>query len=82
VIALFSFFLYFSNVFSRNYAWLFVLAITPVVLYFLYWFSLVLKDERFADYDHTMKLNYLSGTCLNLFFFYLFVSSSQVYQLF
>jgi 4-hydroxybenzoate polyprenyltransferase len=82
VIALISFFTYFKIVFTETYAWFFVLAIAPLVIYFLYWFSLVLKDERFADYDHTMKLNYVSGTCLNIFFFYLFVSSSQVYQLF
>jgi 4-hydroxybenzoate polyprenyltransferase len=80
-IALTGFFIYFNNFFPEKYAIYFLLAVSPILLYFLYWFALVLKDTAKADYDHTMRLNYISGTCLNIFFAYLFISSTHVNQL-
>lgn len=40
----------------------------PVLLYFLYWFNLVRKDTKHADFKRTMRLNMLSSASLNLFF--------------
>jgi 1,4-dihydroxy-2-naphthoate octaprenyltransferase len=39
-----------------------------VLIYFLYWFRLVYKDEQMADFKHTMRLNMLSSASMNLFF--------------
>jgi len=65
--------MYFNTFFSAKYAWRFVLALLPVVLYFMYWFVKVYKDETKADYTHTMRLNFISATALNLYFAYIFL---------
>jgi 1,4-dihydroxy-2-naphthoate octaprenyltransferase len=73
---------YFTQYFNVKYAFAFLLALLPVVLYFFYWFIGVYKDESKADHRHTMLLNFISATCLNAFFIYLFLESTQVLQTF
>jgi 4-hydroxybenzoate polyprenyltransferase len=73
---------YFTAFYDVKYAVAFLLALLPVILYFLYWFIRVLMDESKADHRHTMLLNFISATCLNAFFIYLFLDSSQVLQTF
>jgi 1,4-dihydroxy-2-naphthoate octaprenyltransferase len=53
---------------------------TPVLLYFGYWFLKANKNVDQADFKHTMRLNFISSTCLNAFFIYLFLDSTQVIQ--
>lgn len=79
-LATIGFFIYLQTFFQPKYAYLFLLFLFPVLVYFLYWFSKVLKDERVADHSHTMWLNFISATCLNIFFTYLFLDYSQVIQ--
>jgi hypothetical protein len=38
------------------------------------------KDESKANFGYTMWLNFISATCLNIFFIYFFLESSQVLQ--
>jgi len=76
------FFFFFINFFSIWYGLAFVLALTPVFIFYFYWLSRILKDISNADYTHTMCLNFISSTCLNLYFIYLFLSSSYILQLF
>ncbi len=71
---------FFIQYYQLKYAWQFLLALSPVVGYFLVWFSVVVKDESKADYSHTMWLNFISATCLNIFFMWFFLDSSQVLQ--
>jgi len=80
-LAMLGFILYFIEYFGSVYVGIFMLATAPVLIYFGIWFFKVLKDESKADYRHTMWLNYISGTCLNIFFVYLFLSHSHVLQL-
>jgi len=40
----------------------------PVIVYFLNWFVQVWKDGTKADFEHTMKMNWLASTCTNLAF--------------
>jgi 1,4-dihydroxy-2-naphthoate octaprenyltransferase len=77
-----AFFAYFTSFFTQRYAWAFLIALAPVAVYFMYWFSLVLKTETKADYTHTMWLNFISATCLNAFFIYVFLDHSQIGQTF
>jgi 4-hydroxybenzoate polyprenyltransferase len=79
-VALTAFLFYFRIFFTTKHALLFLAAILPILLYFFYWFLLVVKDKNKADYSHTMVLNYISGTCLNIFFLYLFLDISNVHQ--
>jgi 1,4-dihydroxy-2-naphthoate octaprenyltransferase len=73
---------YFMTYFNVHYALVFFIALVPVVVYFFYWFLQVYKDPSKADHSHTMRLNSISATCLNGFFLYLFLDSTQVLQTF
>jgi 4-hydroxybenzoate polyprenyltransferase len=75
------FLFYFKFVFDEKYALFFLMALLPGLAYFFYWFILILKDKKKADFKHTMRLNYISTACLNVFFIYLFLDTSQVLQL-
>lgn len=77
-VAGFLFYLKFN--FGEKYVWGFLFALLPVLAYFFYWFFLILKDRKYADYTHTMRLSFISASCLNVFFIYLFLESSQVVQ--
>ncbi len=69
---------YFYTTFSLHYALVFLAAMAPVVLFFFIWFIQVLKDETKANHTYTMWLNFISATCLNAFFIYLFLDSSHI----
>jgi 1,4-dihydroxy-2-naphthoate octaprenyltransferase len=51
----------------------YLLAMSPVLIYFNLWFLKVLKNENQADFHHTMRLNMLGSACLNLFFILLLI---------
>jgi hypothetical protein len=67
------FVLYFNAYYSLKYAIGFLIALFPVLLYFSYWFFKVKADESKADYSHTMWLNFISSTSLNVYFIYIFL---------
>lgn len=72
------FILFFYQFYEMKYAWTFLLAMAPVVMYFSFWFLKVLKDPRQADYGHTMWLNFISAICLNTFFIWCFLEITHV----
>jgi UbiA prenyltransferase family len=76
------FVLYFDSFFSTKYAWQFLIALSPVMLYFLYWFFKVYRDQTKADYSHTMWLNFISATALNTYFVYLFLFAKNYINIF
>jgi 4-hydroxybenzoate polyprenyltransferase len=76
------FIIYLWQFFAWHYAAVFLLVLSPVLVYFLIWFVAVLKDETQADYRHTMWLNFISATCMNGFFLYFFLDISHVLQTF
>lgn len=59
---------YFLSYFTWLEAILFVGVLAPVLLFFGWWYLQVRKSGSNADYDRTMRLNFLSSLCLNLFF--------------
>lgn len=73
---------YFLEFYQIEYVVAFFLALAPVLGYFLFWFVKVLNDESFANYSYTMRLNFISATCLNIFFIYFFLDSTHVVQVF
>lgn len=75
------FVMYFHSFYSIWFGYAFLLALTPVVLFFMYWFYRVWKDESKANFSNTMWLNFISATCLNAFFIYFFLQTSQIGQL-
>jgi 1,4-dihydroxy-2-naphthoate polyprenyltransferase len=40
----------------------------PIIVYFIKWFLQVKKDNRAADFKHTMRMIWLAATCTNLAF--------------
>jgi 1,4-dihydroxy-2-naphthoate octaprenyltransferase len=74
------FYFYFKSFFSGFYGVLFLSALFPVLTYFLMWFSAIYKNELNADYVHTMRLNFISATCLNSYFIFLFLHSTQILE--
>lgn len=68
---------YLKSTSGSDQAWTFLAALLPVLIYFSYWFTLVLRDRKKADYRHTMRLNFVSAACLNVYFIYLFLDTSD-----
>ncbi len=81
-VATLGFVLYFNNYFPPDFSYVFVIALMPVVLFFMVWFYLVLKKTSAANHSRTMWLNFISATCLNSFFIYFFLSNSHIGQYF
>ena len=79
-IAVLGFAYYFFEFFEIKYVFAFLGALAPVLGYFSFWFLKVIKDETKANFGYTMGLNFISATCLNAFFIYFFLESSQVLQ--
>lgn len=69
---------FFESYYDRRQSMAFLFAMAPVVMYFGFWFSQVWKDPTKADYSHTMRLNFLSATCLVIFFAWLLVDTRNV----
>ncbi|NOT75434.1 MAG: UbiA family prenyltransferase [Cyclobacteriaceae bacterium] len=72
------FILFFQSFYDIKYGWMFLLALGPVVLFFSFWFLKVFKDSNAANYKYAMLLNFISATCLNVFFIYFFLNFSGV----
>jgi 1,4-dihydroxy-2-naphthoate octaprenyltransferase len=77
-----AFIIFFNHFFSSKYSIIFLFALSPVVIFFVFWFLKVLKDENHADHKNTMRLNFISATFLNAFFIYLFLDWSNIMQTF
>lgn len=71
---------FFNHYYHPKYAVQFLMALIPVLAFFTHWFFRVRKDEAKANYTNTMWLNFISATCLNGFFIWFFLDSSQVLQ--
>ena len=59
---------YYSS--HENYKPFIVLLIffIPVIVYFTKWFLQVLQDDAHADFNHTMRMNWVASTCTSLAF--------------
>jgi hypothetical protein len=82
MLATVGFILYFIQFYSSSYAWQFLLFLLPVLVYFMFWFLNVVNDETKASYGYTMALNFISATCLNIFFIYFFLDSTHIIDAF
>jgi 1,4-dihydroxy-2-naphthoate octaprenyltransferase len=59
---------FYYTYFSTLSAIAFLIALSPVLLFFFSWFLKVLKNEREANFKNTMRLNMISAVCLNVFY--------------
>jgi len=81
-LAALGFVLYFNTFFDSQFSYAFLIALSPVVLFFMIWFYQVWKNPANADHSRTMWLNFISATCLNGFFVYFFLANSHIGQYF
>ena len=65
---------YFISFSTLANALLYLLFLSPVLLFFGWWYLKVRKSVSNADFEHTMRLNFLSSLLLNAFFLYLWVN--------
>lgn len=72
---------FFWRFYETSFALIFLLVLSPVVAYFFFWFFRVVRNPVYADHRSTMRLNFLSGLCLNGFFIWLFITISHIAQL-
>lgn len=70
-----AFLLYFIHYYSLTVALIFPLFMTPTLVYFLWWFLRVLKDEASADFRSTMTLNKISSLSFIALFVFLYFYS-------
>jgi 1,4-dihydroxy-2-naphthoate octaprenyltransferase len=81
-VATIGFIFYFVNFYSIKYSFQFLIALTPVLLFFGLWFVKVARNKNHANYGHTMVLNLISATCLSAFFIWFFLDSTHILQAF
>ncbi len=60
---------YFLTRSSIQTTFLFYGLLSPVLGYFFYWYWITKKDVSNADFNHTMRFNFLSSLMFNIFFF-------------
>jgi len=67
-VSMVGFYFYYEAYQSWNEFLLLLIFLLPVFGYFNYWFLEVRKDEKNANFEHTMRFNLLSSTCLIAYF--------------
>jgi UbiA prenyltransferase family len=72
---------YFYSFYELRFGVAFLAFLSPVVVYFLVWFLLVIKNPEKANFSFTMWLNFLSALCLNGFFIWFFLEVSHIMQM-
>ncbi len=72
-LAMGSLFYYFLEQEKLNYFFILATLLLPVLVYFFIWAFNVWKDERNADFKHTMRMNILASACSNLAFLTLLI---------
>jgi 1,4-dihydroxy-2-naphthoate octaprenyltransferase len=76
----FSFF-YFKEFYSVNQFSIFLICLLPAILYFLTWFIRTLKNRDQADFQSTMRMTFISSTCLLIAFTVLLFLNHFSYRL-
>ena len=60
--------------------WVYLGAMSPILLYFLLWFFFVQKNLKAANFYWAMGMNAVSALSLNVFFIYYFLENTQILQ--
>ena len=59
---------YFNRFYSTAQFMLFLICLSPVLIYLLYWFLKTRSNSSYADFDHTMLMNKISAVCMVICF--------------
>ncbi len=72
------FYFYFDQKYNSSYNLIFLIAMTPILLYFIWWYWRVTNSIVNANYTNSMRLNFVSATFLGGFFLYVFLNSTNI----
>jgi 1,4-dihydroxy-2-naphthoate octaprenyltransferase len=68
---------------QESVVWIYLLAMTPVIVFFLFWWrSSLIHPMKYVSYSWAMMMNWISASALNAFFIYYFLKNTQVLQAF
>ncbi len=74
---------YFLDKGQSQAVWVYLLAMIPIILYFLLWFNFIrINPLKFANHSWAMGMNAVSSLFLNGFFIYYFFENTQILQAF
>jgi 1,4-dihydroxy-2-naphthoate octaprenyltransferase len=68
LVTVLGFYVYFQTYHTVFHFWLFILCLSPGLVFFLWWFWQVYKNKNAANFKFTMRLNLLTATGMNIFF--------------
>jgi len=63
---------YFDSYYNTTHFIVFICSIIPIMSYYCYWFIQALQNKIHVSYDHAMRLNFISSTCMIICFTILF----------
>jgi 1,4-dihydroxy-2-naphthoate octaprenyltransferase len=66
-----AYYLYFASYFKVQHFVMYLVCLSPGLVFFLWWFARVLQSESAVNFRNTMRLNFLTATGMNVFFFLL-----------
>jgi 1,4-dihydroxy-2-naphthoate octaprenyltransferase len=64
---------YFDTNYSTIHFVVLMLSLLPAIGYFFKWFLNTIHDKKNADFDHSMRMTFISSTCLLVAFSLLFI---------
>ncbi|MBI1221354.1 MAG: hypothetical protein GC180_02020 [Bacteroidetes bacterium] len=64
---------FFSIQLSKDF-WVLQLFLLPIEFHMLYWFRCIWKDESAVNFDWAIRTNFITSSCLNLYFFCLILT--------
>jgi 1,4-dihydroxy-2-naphthoate octaprenyltransferase len=65
-------FYYYSSFYEIKHFVIFNVCLLPVILYFLYWSAITLRERSFADFTHSMRMTLVSSLCMIICFSVIF----------
>ena len=68
-------FYYFDRFDSPSDFLIMMLSLLPATGYFLYWFLLTIRDAKNADFEHSMRMTFISSSCLLIAFSILLIEN-------
>jgi len=69
---------YFSTYYSVEQFLIFNICLLPVIIYFLYWFAITLRNKTMADFTHSMRMTITSSLCMIICFGVIFFLNHKV----
>ena len=71
------YFMYFNKIDHLSQFYIIQIFFIPIVAFFVFWFSLVLKNEENANFKNTMLMNLIAAICMNTCFAIILIKNNN-----